>query len=581
MIFFVANDGTIINGSPSPVYQGSANSNAIYLVAPFASGLTAAVAFQLPNGVAIPAVEMSYQASLPGIINQETGETYSGWTYNIPSDITQYYGTVTAQFYFYAENSGTVTATSATSFQVGKGVPAVLPPEPSIDVYEQILSNISSLQMQLNNGAFAARAIYAWNSAFTYGANEIVFYPGVGQFGSFVKSIVPINIYPPYNNGLLDTAHWQLVVDFDTISEAFFQSVQNAVSDAQSAAQEAENAATAIGKFAGKSILFVESLPDVGNSDYLYALVSESDPSIFELYGWDDGQWKPLGNADVVANVTRTYAGTLSAAGWAENKQTLFVPDLSASDSVQVSPADTYAETYIEDGVLATAVIDGGIVFTCASVPAADIKVNVCFTTQQVIPNAEGFYTKSEIAALAGGSTELTIDSNTFVITFTLKAIDGTVLSVNSVDLPLESVVVGGEYDEEAKAIVLTLQNGNTVSIPVGDLVDGLASQTALDAEIAARQSADSELGQRIDVIAERQPTSANITLAAVAWAANRQDVLVEGVTATNNIVVYPQDSSAANYVLSDINVTQADGKLVFTCATTPTADIAVVVDIA
>ena len=359
------------------------------------------------------------------------------------------------------------------------------------------------------------------------------------------------------------------------------EAAEEAAADAAKSAQAAEDAAEDIGKFAGKSILFVAELPDAGDPDYLYALVSEDDPSIFELYGWDDGQWKPLGNADVVANVTRTYAGTLLAAGWAENKQTLFVPDLSATDSVQVSPADANAEAYIEDGILATAVIDGGIVFTCASVPAADIQVNVCFTTQQVIPNTEGFYTKSEIAALAGGSTELTIDSNTFVITFTLKAIDGTVLSVNSVDLPLESVVVGGEYDEAAKAIVLTLQNGNTVSIPVGDLVDGLASQTALNAEIAARQSADSELGQRIDVIAERQPTSANITLAAVAWAANRQDVLVEGVTATNNIVVYPQDKSAANYVLADINVTQADGKLVFTCATTPTADIAVVVDIA
>lgn len=448
-------------------------------------------------------------------------------------------------------------------------------------VFGTVYSDFDQIREDIENGRFTARAFCSWSPAYIYEQGDITFYSGHGKFGSFVKSIVSNNEQPPYDNNGSINSSWELVVDFDTISEAYFQSIQDAVSDAQDAAQAAEDAAEQIGKWAGNVVKFVDKLPDPGNPDYLYAVVSEDDPSIFELYGWDDGQWKPLGNADVVANVTRTYAGTLLAAGWAENKQTLFVPDLSASDSVQVSPADANAEAYIEDGVLATAVIDGGIVFTCASVPAADIKVNVCFTTQQVIPNAEGFYTKSEIAALAGGSTELTIDSNTYVITFTLKAIDGTVLSVNSIDLPLESVVVGGTYDEAAKAIVLTLQNGNTVSIPVGDLVDGLASQTALDAEIAARQSADSELGQRIDVIAERQPTSANITLAAVAWAANRQDVMVDGVTATNNILVYPADSSAANYVLANINVTQAAGKLVFTCATTPTADIAVVVDIA
>ena len=51
MIFFVANDGTVINSVPSPVYQGSANANNIYLIAPFAENLQATVAFKLPNGV--------------------------------------------------------------------------------------------------------------------------------------------------------------------------------------------------------------------------------------------------------------------------------------------------------------------------------------------------------------------------------------------------------------------------------------------------------------------------------------------------------------------------------------------------
>ena len=509
MIFFVGNDGTIVKSLPSPVYQGGANTNDITLIAPFANGLTAAVAFQLPNGVAVAPAPMTYQAEIEGIVNKETGETYSGWTYSLPSNITEYYGTVTAQFYFYAETDGAVTATSATSFQVAKGVPAVLPSEPSADVYEQILSNISSLQKQLNNGAFAARAIYAWNSDFIYGANEITFYPEEGKFGSFVKSIAENNTRAPYNaDGTINSAYWEVVVDFDTISEAYFQSVQEAVSQAQNAVEaaehfagQAEEAAETIGRWVGKAVQFVDVLPAVGDPNYLYAVVSEQGEGLFNLYGWENGQWVQLGTAGLTANVARVYEGILTADGWSGGQQTLTVPELTTQDDVQVSPVDAGAQAYIENGVNASQIVAGGIVFTCQTPPAINIGVNVYITTEQTIPNTSGFYTKEQINAL-------------------------------------------------------------------------------LNAETAARISADDSLGERIDALDARLPTSETLTLAASAWENNRQDVLVEGVTATNNIIVYPTDASAAAYVLSDVNITQADGKIVFTCVTAPTADITVVVDI-
>lgn len=46
------------------------------------------------------------------------------------------------------------------------------------------------------------------------------------------------------------------------------------------------------------------------------------------------------------------------------------------------------------------------------------------------------------------------------------------------IDLPLESMVVGGEYNGETKQIELTLQNGNVVSFPVDELVNGLISSS-------------------------------------------------------------------------------------------------------
>jgi hypothetical protein len=72
----------------------------------------------------------------------------------------------------------------------------------------------------------------------------------------------------------------------------------------------------------------------------------------------------------------------------------------------------------------------------------------------------------------------LTIDSSTFVVTGQLKDQNGDNLgTAQTIDLPLESVVVGGSYDNITKKVVLMLQNGNTVEFSVADLVAGLQSE--------------------------------------------------------------------------------------------------------
>ena len=62
----------------------------------------------------------------------------------------------------------------------------------------------------------------------------------------------------------------------------------------------------------------------------------------------------------------------------------------------------------------------------------------------------------------------------TYVCVFVLRDANGNSISTASIDLPFESVVVGGEYDSTNKAIILTLKNGQEIEIPVGDLVAGL-----------------------------------------------------------------------------------------------------------
>lgn len=85
----------------------------------------------------------------------------------------------------------------------------------------------------------------------------------------------------------------------------------------------------------------------------------------------------------------------------------------------------------------------------------------------------------------------MTIDPSTYVMTTQLKdGKGGDVGSPATIDLPLESMVVGGEYDEKNKSIILTLKNGQTVEFSVADLVSGLqteiTAQNPLSADLVA-----------------------------------------------------------------------------------------------
>lgn len=248
MIFFVGNGGTVIKGLPSPVYQGSANANTVYLIAPFASNTQVTLAFKLPNGTVTEPAAMTAQGALEGVKNEQTGQTYAGWTYDLPNAVTALYGVVTVQFFFH-NAEGKVTASSSVSFNVGQGVPPVLPDAPSDDVYEQILANIGAMQEQLNNGFYAARAVYAWNSTYTYGAGEITFYPDIGNYGAFVKSVVANNTgNTPYTDGAINSAFWSEVVNFNTVTDDFFAEIKEAQAAAEAAeagAESAQNAAEA------------------------------------------------------------------------------------------------------------------------------------------------------------------------------------------------------------------------------------------------------------------------------------------------------------------------------------------------
>ena len=126
-------------------------------------------------------------------------------------------------------------------------------------------------------------------------------------------------------------------------------------------------------------------------------------------------------------------------------------------------------------------------------------------------PDLSGFITKNvndltyyTLKTNTGSLIDLEINSSTYVITLSLKNIDGNVISTDTIDLPLESVVVSGSFDSVNKKIVLTLQNGNTVDIPVGDLVAGLQTEITSTNKLNADYVDDSNSGNKFTNTSEK-----------------------------------------------------------------------------
>ena len=94
------------------------------------------------------------------------------------------------------------------------------------------------------------------------------------------------------------------------------------------------------------------------------------------------------------------------------------------------------------------------------------------------ILKAANFSSSGDDGSAYAHSLELTINSQTYILTATLKNTSGEALGTpQTIDLPLETMVVGGSYDNTTKKVILTLKNGNTVDFSVADLVSGLQSE--------------------------------------------------------------------------------------------------------
>lgn len=82
------------------------------------------------------------------------------------------------------------------------------------------------------------------------------------------------------------------------------------------------------------------------------------------------------------------------------------------------------------------------------------------------------------IATEAAAQVVLNINNADYKLYAELKDKNGNRISIsNTIDLPLETMVVNGEYDESTKEVILTLDNGNEIKFSIADLISGLQSE--------------------------------------------------------------------------------------------------------
>ena len=108
-----------------------------------------------------------------------------------------------------------------------------------------------------------------------------------------------------------------------------------------------------------------------------------------------------------------------------------------------------------------------------------------------------------------GQSIDISLDKSTYVMTISLIDKNGNTLSQKSVDFPMGTAFVNASYDEASKTMKFTLESGSTVDVPLGDLVEGLVSQTDFDTLSGEVETLKTEVNNNTNAISEIE---ANIT---------------------------------------------------------------------
>ena len=243
---------------------------------------------------------------------------------------------------------------------------------------------------------------------------------------------------------------------------------------------------------------------------------SETDPTV---PGWAKASTKPTYTASEVGALpdTTVVPTESTVTGWGFTKNSGTVTGISMNGSL----------------VGTSGIIDLGTVLT---------------SHQDITGKAD--------KSAAIGSLSLSIDSSNYQITLSGTKVDGTAFSVsNVIDLPLESVVVSGSYNNSTKKVVLTLQNGNTLDFSVADLVAGLQSEITSSNKLSADLIQD---GNTNKVVTSTEKSTWNSAVRSVTFNGNSVSVSDGSVSISESDPVF---TSSVAYSITSSDISNWDSK--------------------
>lgn len=150
-------------------------------------------------------------------------------------------------------------------------------------------------------------------------------------------------------------------------------------------------------------------------------------------------------------------------------------------------------------------------------------------TNVSELTNDAGYITKNvndltnyELKTSTGTTVELSINTTTYVMTLNLKNGAGTTISTQSIDLPIETMIVNASYDSTTKEIVLTLQSGETIRVSVADLVSGLQTEITNDNKLSSDLVTDTNHTNKFVTASDKTAWSAKYDKPATRNSVNR-----------------------------------------------------------
>ena len=465
MIFLSNAAGEITAAIPETINQGSVGVNKIVLIAPFPANSVVSATFTLPNGIKIypryvDGVREENYPYLMGVVEAFgdkgliiDGVTVNAWQLTLDKAITQIAGKVTVQFLITTASGGVtegggdvgilpgtefVLATTSATLPINRGNAYISPSvdQSDFDTITQYLAAAKLAEENAQTSANTAKEFYMDASDEADRAEA-----------EADRAKLEADRYSPWDvvatqetalavlNGMANTAlksYLFLNVDFTKLNLNSF------IVDGMPQI----NIANSIEKleFRGCTFESVQGVP--------LALKFFYQGSQCSISGANGDELVIQGFTDVIDCRAKLIQDC-------EYVTACDAVTLDDCESVTDTTANTFTNCIFVDP------------FTVIGfVPSDDVGKVATLTD-------DGSYKPERLAK----TIRAAVNPNNFKIKIAIDDVNGIEMSEAEIDLPLESVVVGATVSDDGTKLILTLQNGNTVDVPIGDIFRGIATE--------------------------------------------------------------------------------------------------------